>query len=135
MNKIPSTFRSLLIMALLATAFPLASWSADARAADDTGTFLARRWMEAFQKLDSRNSITMVLSNRDSFYELENVVGIEAFSHFVVVRCKSTDGVFYHALVYPSTIMLVNEAPRSSVISRKPKEDEPAVPSTPTVTP
>lgn len=74
----------------------------------------AQRWMEAFRRLDATNNITMVLSNRDSLYELEHVVEIEAHSRFLVVRCMPPGGRSYRAIVYPATILLIKETPENA---------------------
>ena len=73
----------------------------------------AQRWVEAFRRLDARNNIVMVISNRETLYELEYVAEVEAQTRFLVVRCMPPNGLSYRALVYPGTILLVRETPNS----------------------
>ena len=100
-------------IAILALGFQVASYGEDQAAFEQRGTYMARQWVDAFKKLNTRNNITMILSNRNSFYELENVVSVEPNGHFLIVRCEPSANAYFYSLVYPDTIMLVREFPRT----------------------
>jgi len=109
-----------LVVALLgAAAVPtLASPSADDIDAEQS--LYAQRWVEAFRRLDATLNIVIVVSNRDSLYELEYVVEVEAQSRFLVVRCMPPDGRSYRAIVYPATILLIKETPEGARAKPRP---------------
>jgi hypothetical protein len=80
---------------------------------DVTQNLHAKRWTEAFSKLDATKNITIVIEAEDNLIEIENVLTVEAFSRFLIVRTKHPNGRIYRMLVYPGSILLIKEAPRT----------------------
>jgi hypothetical protein len=89
------------------------SHAAQADDVDEQQSVYAQRWVEVIRRLDARNNIVMVISNRETLYELQYVAEVEAQSRFLVVRCMPPSGLTYRAVVYPGTILLVRETPKT----------------------
>jgi hypothetical protein len=104
---------SLALTLILLLGIQAAVLSADEASFEQRGTYLSRQWVEAFKKLNTRSNITMVLTNRDAYYEVDHVISIEASGYFLIVKTEPTANVYYYALVFPDTIMLVKESPKA----------------------
>ena len=69
----------------------------------------AEGWVESFRKLDARRDIQMVLSLDENLVEIDNVIKLEAFTRFLIVETKKSNGAISRTLVYPGTILLIRE--------------------------
>lgn len=74
----------------------------------------AQRWVEAFNKLDKRRNITVVLAHFNSVIELEHIIEAKSEGRFLILRYKHKNGGTYHYLVYPTSILLIKETPLHS---------------------
>ncbi len=83
------------------------------RDADVEQVLNAQRWMEAFNKLDKRHNITVVIAIYDNIIELENITEARADGRFLVLRYKHENGGTYHYLIYPTSVLLIKESPKS----------------------
>lgn len=88
---------------------------------------VAQRWADAFKRLNTRNNITMVLTNRGSFYEVDHVIAVEVSGGLLVVKSEPTPNAYYYSIVYPGTIMLVKETPLA--LQPKKVEDKKVTPA------
>ena len=77
---------------------------------DATQNLYAKRWSEAFKKLDAKNNISIVISLDENLVEIENVYQVEAFSRFLIVQTKHKNGKRYKSIVYPGTILYIKES-------------------------
>ncbi|RKX35028.1 MAG: hypothetical protein DRP71_05030 [Verrucomicrobia bacterium] len=82
------------------------------RDADVEQTLNAQRWVEAFNKLDKRQNITVVIAIYDNIIELENITEAKSDGSFLILRYKHTNGGTYHYLIYPTSILLIKETPK-----------------------
>jgi len=71
----------------------------------------AKRWTEAFEKLDPTNNIEILISLEDNLVEIDHVTEMKSHSRFLIVKYKHENGRFYQALIFPGTILLIREAP------------------------
>jgi hypothetical protein len=72
----------------------------------------AQRWTEAFNRLDKRHNITVVITSYDNIIELENITEAKSEGRFMILRYKHENGGTYHYLVYPTSILLIKETPK-----------------------
>ena len=82
------------------------------RDADLEQTLNAQRWTEAFNKLDKRHNITVVIAIYDNIIELENITEAKSDGRFLILRYKHANGGTYHYLIHPTSILLIRETPK-----------------------
>ncbi len=80
-----------------------------AKNVDQLEVMFASRWQEAFKRLDPRNNISITLSMDDNMIEITNVFRLEAYSRFLILEARNEQGKNYKSIVYPSTILLIQE--------------------------
>ena len=76
---------------------------------DQVEVLFASRWQEAFKRLDPRSNISITLSMDDNMVEITNVFRLEAYSRFLILEARNEQGKNYKSIVYPSTILLIQE--------------------------
>ena len=76
---------------------------------DQVEVLFASRWQEVFKRLDPRNNISITLSMDDNMIEITNVFRLEAYSRFLILEARNEQGKNYKSIVYPSTILLIQE--------------------------
>jgi len=85
------------------------------RDADVQQILNAQRWTEAFNKLDKRKNITVVIAIYDNIIELKNITEAKSDGRFLILRYKHENGGTYHYLIYPTSILLIKETPKPGV--------------------
>jgi len=84
----------------------------DATISDAYQQILAQRWSDAFDKLDNRSNITIVIGCENNSIEIQNVEKVETYSSILIVSAEGDDGRLYKSLVYPGSILLIKEGSR-----------------------